>query len=449
MEKIYIRISDNHLQGYMTVNSFEGLTLQYIIEYIQENGIVYGILLSEVQRVFENKITNTEVLIARGKEPINGKDGECINYIDRNVSFHTYKIEEDLEFGTIPIYNIRKRQKLLKIDQHTPGIQGISVDGKTIVAKDGKPVKLIRGRNIEFSKYNERYLLSKVDGDLTWDGKEVDISSDYKILGNVTAKNGHIDFVGNLIIEGDVSDVEIKTLGNLQIDGNVENAKITSSGSVTIKGKCYSSGKGIIFTKENIALSRVENYTIRSLKNITIKKECSISTIEAFSILAPEASITGGSLSAFEVIDVNNLGYGANILTKVIIGNKLYKMRLTKGLEKNIEACQMSLIELNKRYGKSLSKKMRTGFIAPEEEIDMFLLKEDINEVTTQINDLLSWRIELVKNLSNSRDSKLVVNGSIYPNVSLYINDLRYENSRIFSSSIFMGQDNEVTRIPK
>jgi uncharacterized protein (DUF342 family) len=233
----------------MTINSFEDLTLQDIIEYIQENDIVYGILLSEIQKVFENKITNTEVLIAQGKEPIDGKDGECISYIDRNVSFHTHKTDEDLEFGIIPIYNIRKRQKLLKIDQHTPGIQGVSIDGKAIVAKNGKPVKLIRGRNIEFSKYNERYLLSKVDGDLTWDGKEIDVSSDYKIVGNVTAKHGNVDFVGNLIIEGNVSDVDIKTFGNLEIDGNVENAKITSSGSVKIWGECYGNDKRVIFAK--------------------------------------------------------------------------------------------------------------------------------------------------------------------------------------------------------
>jgi uncharacterized protein (DUF342 family) len=165
--------------------------------------------------------------------------------------------------------------------------------------------------------------------------------------------------------------------------------------------------------------------------------------------LASKASITGGSLSAFESIEVNDLGYELNTLTKVIIGNKLYKMKLVRGIEKNIEACQLSLGELDKRYGKFLSKKMRTGFISPEEEIDMFLMKEDIREITVQMKDLLSWRVALVKKLNTGRESKLVVNGTIYPNASIYINDLRYENNRIFSNSIFIGQDNEITRIPK
>ena len=448
MKKIDIRISDNRLQAYMTINSFDGLTLANIIESIQENGIIYGILVQEIQRVFENKIENRETLIAQGKEPIEGKNGDCTSYIDRNISSHTYKTKGD--FGNIPIYNVRKGQKLLRIKQHIPGVQGITVNGEMIISKHGKSFNLIRGQNTEFSKYNPEYLLSKVDGNLAWDGNEINISSDYKIIGDVTSHNGNIDFVGNLLIKGDVaSGVEIKTLGNLEIDGNVENAKITSSGNVTIKGRCYGNRRGIISAKGDITVSKVENYTLKSLKGIIIQNDCFASTLEAFSILAPNASISEGFLSAFEFIEVKDFGYKINELTKILIGNKLYKMRLIKELDKYIIEFQNSLIDLDERYNTFLSKKMKTGFIEPEEEFDMFLLTENINDITAQIEDLLLWQKTLAGKLSSTKNSKLIVNGTIYPNASLYINDLRYEKSEIYSNSIFVERHNTIVRFPK
>jgi uncharacterized protein (DUF342 family) len=446
MKKIDIRISDNSLQAYMTINSFDGLTLQNIIEYVEENGIIYGVLISEIQKVFDNKIENIETLIAIGKEPVDGKDGKCTSYVDKNITLHTYETGQD--FGTLPIHNVRKGQKLLKIKQHTKGERGVSVTDAKIIQKNGNPFKLVKGKNTEFSKYNSEYLVSKIDGNLAWDGKEIDVSSDYNILGNIDAHYGTIDFVGNLIIKGDVfSGVEIKTLGNLQIDGNVENAKITSSGNITIQGKCY--GNGIISAKGDIIIDSVKDHTLQSLKNITINDGCFNSTIEAFSIFAPKVSIFGSSLFAFEFIEVKDFGNMVDALTKIIIGNKLYKMKLMHELEKYINDCQTSLAEVNKQYNDFLSKKMRTCFIGAEEEFDMFLLKNNIDELTTQKIDLLAWLKTLVDKLGNIRDSKLIVNGTLNPNMSLYINDLRYEKSDILSSAIFMQKDNIIISVPK
>ena len=448
MEKIDIRISDDRLQAYMTITSFDGLTLQNIIEHIQDNGIVYGVLIPEIQNVFENKVENKETLIAQGKKPVDGKDGKCISYVNKNISSHTYEIEGNSI--NIPICNVSKRQKLLKIEPHTPGIRGVSVDGGAIVARNGKPVKLVKIKNAEFSRYNLNYLLSKIDGNLSWDGNEINVSPNYKILGNVTSSNGPIDFIGDLIIIGNVSSgVEITTIGNLEVHGDVKDAKLTSLGNVTIKGKCYGSGKGIIFARGDVTVFEAEHYTLKSLKNILIKNNCSDSVVEAFSIIAPNASIFEVSLSAFELVELKEIGYKVNTLTKISIGNKLYKMRFIKELEKNVVDCKNLLSELNETYNKILSKKMRTGSANQEEEMDMLLLKENINELIIKKENLLLWRKLLVKKLGNTQDSKLLVNGSLYPNVTFYINDLRYENSRILTNSVFIEQNNEIIRLTK
>ena len=94
---------------------------------------------------------------------------------------------------------------------------------------------------------------------------------------------------------------------------------------------------------------------------------------------------------------------------------------------------------------------MKVGHITPEEELDYLIAKDELKEMAAKVKKIIDRRDFFISKLNDRINPRLMVIDSIYPNVLLSINDIRSENSRIYSNSVFFERDNGVFRaaLPK
>ena len=99
---------------------------------------------------------------------------------------------------------------------------------------------------------------------------KINVYAIYEVLGDVDNSTVNIDFIGNVIIKGNVlTGFKVKAGGYIEVRGVVEGAKLVAQGDVVLKKGIQGMGKGIIETQGNVIARFIENSTVTAKGNIT------------------------------------------------------------------------------------------------------------------------------------------------------------------------------------
>ena len=80
-----IEISKDLMKAFLFVLPPKGgkmMTYREVVESINEKGIVFGVDYGQINQIIENEIFFKKVEIAKGINPVHGKDGEIKLYFD-------------------------------------------------------------------------------------------------------------------------------------------------------------------------------------------------------------------------------------------------------------------------------------------------------------------------------------------------------------------------------
>ena len=224
---VEIITSPDKMKAYIKIKPPEGggkpAGLQEIAYHLKQSGIIFGIKEEVVHTLTENPIYDQNILVAEGMAPINGKNGEIHFLVDIHKDRKPIIMEDgsvnyrDLDY----IENVRKGQKLCEITQPTPGINGKNVVGTVLKAIDGKPARMVRGRNV-YSSEDGLSLYSEIDGQVMYIDGKLSVFSTYEVPADVDNSTGNINFVGNLSVRGNVlSGFVVEVGGNVEVFGVV------------------------------------------------------------------------------------------------------------------------------------------------------------------------------------------------------------------------------------
>ncbi len=262
------------MKAYLKIKAPEGggrpAGLQEIAFQLKQSGTIFGIKEDVVHCLVQNPIYDQNILIAEGMAPINGKNGE-IHFL---VDIHKDRKPVILEDGTVNyreldyIENVHKGQKLCDITQPTPGINGKNVVGTVLKAIDGKPAKMVRGRNI-FQSDDGLSLFSEIDGQVMYIEGKLSVFSTYEVPADVDNSTGNINFVGNVSVRGNVlSGFVVEVGGNIEVFGVVEGATIKAGGNIILRRGMTGNGKGHLSAGGDIVAKYIENSSIEAANDI-------------------------------------------------------------------------------------------------------------------------------------------------------------------------------------
>ena len=338
--KINVRVSDDKLTAYLNVElskPSQTVTYDQVMACLKEQGIVYGICNDSIRDFCENKKYFLEIPCAHGIDPIDETDGQLEYLFDRNQS----RLPAEREDGTVDfrdlglVQNVSKDDVLCRILPPAPGKDGTDVFNQPVAYKKGKLPKFPSGKNTVVSE-DGLTLSAAIDGCIEYKKTILNINEVFIVRGNVDSSSGNIDFLGSVVIKGDVLEgFSVKAGGDISVRGTVEGATLDAGGNIVISEGMNGMGRGKVQAKGNITARYFENATIQCDGDVCadVVMNCNITSGHSVRLRGRHALLVGGTCRAARQIYAKTIGSSSNVRTEVGICSEILTHLLAKDSE--------------------------------------------------------------------------------------------------------------------
>lgn len=436
---INVSISNNKTEAYLCIdppmNGGISPTRKDLEDALTSCKVIYGVNTEKLKEIAESPTYNEMFLIAQGIMPENGVDG---TYAFQFRLEKNYKPKERQD-GTVDyrdldiVENVREGQTLCIITNPTDGTEGIAVTGEKLLPVKGTAVPSFVGENTELSE-DGTVIYSKIDGQVEYDGKLINVSETLFVQGNVDNATGNYKVIGNIVIKGTVfPKFIVEASGNIEIYGTVESAILKADGNIVLRSGIIGSElncKGDLTSKfiENSNVFVNGDIVAEFIMNSTVK--CG----ENIKVIGSQGKIIGGSCVAGQNIVAHTIGSNAGVETDLTIGTNPYVIDRQRelieqlpGLEKQIKSLKF-LISLLQQYEAANrltpEKQMTLDQALSSYETCMALFESDNQEL-----------LEINESLQTKGNGKVICSGIIFPGTIVKI-----RSAKVFVTSVLASK---------
>lgn len=428
--KAEIHCTNEYNEREITINR---QTIQHLLD---ENNIAYGFNKDTINQLLTTpKSTQFPFVIASGVAAQDGEDGK-INYAI-NISSEVQKTDDWNFRDVMRIPTVQNGQKLATIIPPTDGKNGIDVFNNPIRARKGRPFLMRAGKNVRFQESDQSFYAT-LEGQVRIQRGRIDVQPVYEVHDSLSLKTGNLDFIGSIIIHGDVpTGYNVNAGGDIKVYGIVEAANVTSEGSIYISEGLAGLQKGTVKAKENVHVGYINQGTVHAKETIFVENSILHSICEAGKdIFCQRGNIIGGSISAGQTIEARDIGNRLSTKTTISLGisSTIYKEE-KKLLEKKKEL-QVTLRNLEMIGKKLASQENQTRKI----QQTLQRQKNSYDQTAKQLEEIESELHRLTSSLGDAQKAQLVVNNYIYPNTVISFGKYQrmiqkdYRNVRILLS---------------
>jgi len=409
-----LSISDDKLKLFAKVmpqpkyyEANEGVLMEELLKVTQEDRIDREVVHDIIWQLHQEKGCEGR-RVAKGEAAIMGRDGKVVWLVRRFRQGAGVDSSRELaDFYNLGLFeNIEAGREVARVYKPTEGSPGIDVTGTPIPSKPGKPVTDKFDKTLEFKPDEQRAdyqtLLAAVSGYAHEESGKVSIRNTLIISGNLDYEMGHIDFIGNIRVGGDVQKgFHIKARGDIEIVGSVlgEN-QLTSDGSIAIGG-FHQGGEGsVLRARSNYSVCIAQSVTADVGGSITIQKEardCAFRSSAA--VIAPQATIVGGTIWCVKGLEGKILGNSAGVRTVVELRNELEVTPEYRRVEESIRKHELAVAALELHIGPYLQNRKRVPLLAAK-------FKMKITELLNKYDGVQASLTKLQESLKRMRESK-------------------------------------------
>lgn len=327
---IYNIDEDEHMWASLTLNTetteeLANFSTSDIKEFLKNKGIRAGIDDNALKAFTQYVQFGQEVIVARGKPAVDGKDGFYEYYSSFEDAKDKPKINED---GTVDYYNslklamVEKGQLIAKYTPATNGEFGYTVYSEMLVPTKGKDLRPLKGTGLVVSEDCSEYRAA-YDGRIYKNNEAIIVDKVYTVNGDLDINQGNIIFSGDVEVRGDVrSGLKIEADGNIFINGHVGSCILTSGGSITIRKGVQGRDRCQIKAKGDVAVSFAERCMINADGNIYADSfmDSYVVSKQQVIITSKKGCIVGGDIFAMQGITVKNAGNDSGVRTNLSVG---------------------------------------------------------------------------------------------------------------------------------
>lgn len=430
-EEFVLNVSESKMQAigrfYPPSNDGGFMDKNEILGDLRYKGVSYGIQEEVIDDFIKERSYCTNIVLASGKEPRQGKDAYIEYLFNTDVKARpTLHEDGSVDFFHLNIINhVKVGDCLARLHPEDPGDDGRDVYGNIIKPRSVKRELLKFGRNIELSE-NRREIYSQVNGHVDLVEGKVFVSNVMEVE-NVDISTGDIDYEGNVQVNGNVcSNFKINARGNVEVRGVVEGAEITASGNVTIARGVNGMSKGVIKAGGNIIAQFVENARIDAKGYVETGSilHSNVSAGTEIHVGGKKGFITGGYVCATNLIEVKTLGAELGANTIVEIGINPETKRRYHNLEEQIKA-DTKTINTAQPVLDAAKAKILSGIKLPPEQVKN--IQELSNVITLKKKGIEAARKEmeqLEELMSISNEAQVIVRDKVYPGTKIVISDV-------------------------
>ncbi len=410
------------------------------IKDIEENLHNFGIMASlgsqkineQLEKIHPEKPKLTRVLVAQGKEPVNGHEEYYLPLLDVDKKAGEILPDGRIDFkekGTI--IEIVKDQEVLKRVPAVKPQDGYNVYGDKAPAEMEPPKGYKKGENMVQSGKDANVMLSAIDGCLDVNKRLISVLPVVVINGDVNYDSGNIDFNGSVQITGSVlPGFSVKAKGDVYIGNTVEDAIIEADGDITVK-------MGVV-GKESVRLTSGGRITAKYFLQAKVEAtgdiivedsiiNCNVFSNNKVQVVAKHGKIIGGKTTALYEIEVNVSGAINETETQLSVGRNLFIEKELEAVNAEIKKWREEVTEVMRKMKVSFGEAV---FENPKEYISRLpsvkkkqclLLLKELSTSNKELKTFSEEQAKIQSKLRLEREPYIIIKNKAYPGTVISI----------------------------
>ncbi|MDR2470592.1 MAG: FapA family protein [Treponema sp.] len=276
-----------------------------IASALARSNVIHGVLWETIQEAVRECNLNRRILrditIARGDPPVN----ETLEYFQFNPALKPaeFKAEENqrADYRAVsPFIIVKKGQALAKLKSRKPGRDGKDIYGQTVPHGTIRPPGVSAGTN---TRSDGVFIYADINGQLVEAGGVLNVEDSLVIKGAVDYHTGNIQFPGDVLIEGPVSDgFKIYSGGSVTIKQTLDVTDLAAKTDLTVGGGIIGRGRALVKVGGALKAKFIENCRAACRGTVTV-----------------DADIVNSSVYTMETLEMGEKG--------VILGSEIYAVR--------------------------------------------------------------------------------------------------------------------------
>lgn len=300
-------------------------TVEQLVSLLSERNIRQGLNLSSLQMLLKKELYGEPVVVARGKEAVNGTDGFFTYHFktEKKDNKPTILPDGSVDYFNNSVYEFTTADTLLaEYTPATPGEYGYTVTGKLMIPKRGKDLPILRGKGFRISEDNKKYYAA-ASGQIDFQDNKLNIIDCLSIPKDLDLSVGNINFDGNVEVMGNViPNMTIRATGYVKVNGYVEAASIYAGGDVVLAKGIQGGGISYIESGGDVFAPFFESTTIKCEGSLNANHilNCDVTSNDRVLLSGKRGLILGGTTRALRYIDAKTVGNKAELPTTLILG---------------------------------------------------------------------------------------------------------------------------------
>ncbi len=450
---IEITIEEDKHSAYMVIHpplyGGQAITPEQVRREIENSDVSFGLEdMGRIQTAVKAIGCGRRIPIATWRPPVNGENGFIqYHYSPDKVAKPTEDENGNVDFKDLGlITNILQGTNIATIHEPTEGKEGYDVMGNPIPQKPGNPVVVKLGSGTELSADGSR-IVAAVDGNLVFKSGSFVVDEELKIAGDVGFSTGNIDFIGDVIISGNVFEgFRVTSKKSVTIRGAVSSAEINADANVTIALGCVQS---TIKCKGNFKANFCENCRIKAGGNVEATSFVGCEVFTDCRIIAKgKSTISGGKYTAIDNVEASTIGSDRYVRTEITVGNNavltgeraLAVMRLDK-LQAAVDQLTKAIDMLTEKQKQGQTLKPRHEQLKSESVRARILTQNEIKKVNARIE-------EIDEELSHKQNISVICKRRFYPGTILHIDAYTFTVKEIYENSRATVLDDKIIMVP-
>lgn len=458
-EYVQISVADDKMSAHLVFRDVEtaiSVSAGELEAFIESQGVTHG-LQRETLRLIVQKPEDfylSQTLIAVGTPAITGKDGRIRNLFDLDEN-GKHPIERD--DGTVDLKevvqlaNVKAGQLIAERIPAEPGVPGKTVTGEEAAAKDGKDAFFKIGKNVVVGP-DKLGMYAAIDGLVTkTDKQKLNVFPVYEVNGDVDYNIGNIDFVGTVVIRGNIlTGFRVRASGDIRVTGGIEGAEVESDGSIEVAGGIIGSNKGYVKAGRNVKCSFIQEGNVYAAEDIIVTQSIMHSHVRAghsVKCAGAKGLIVGGVIQAAERVTARTIGNTMSTATAIEVGvrpelrQEMIDLRtvirqLTEAADKSDKALTL------------LNQMAAAGQLSPDKLAMRIKLSSTKRQTMEELQEAKTRVLEIEKTLEDASTSRVDAVHTVYGGTKIVIGRYTRFVKDAAQHATFRYSDGDIIMVP-
>ncbi len=400
------------------------------------------------------------VAVARGRQPVPGRDAEFVLHVDIEVRAGTLRDDDTIDLRERNIVAaVAKDTLVAEKRKTTKGTPGSDLFGGVLPAEDGKDYPLTVGKGVRKEDRGDRVQYwAEYDGNLSYRYDTLTVARVFSVTGDVDYTTGNVRVKTDLTVAGSVRPgFQVKADGNVEIKGMVESgALVECAGNLKVADGIIGADTRIVvrgdlearFLQDAEVLAGGDVVVGSYVYNSLVRAGGAISVRKATS---SAGKVVGGMLVASRGIECATVGSPTNRSTVVALQPAPELRAGLRRLDSRIKECQEIMHKTMRTLGLTtvdpLAIRARLAKVPPDKREMVTRLLVNLSALIKRKKALDQERRELLERIEGELGKAAIrVTSEFFQGNEVRIGEHRFVAPTDLGPSVFQLRDGHIVR---